>query len=589
VPRTQRKLLAALAGLVLFAVAVTGVLAERGLERARTARVERALEQQARALAEQAAAIPFDPGSRSALEALAARMAGATGARVTWIARDGDVLGDSEAPLARLSDLGSHADRPEVQAALAGRVGRAQRRSASVGRELTYLAVPVGADARGVVRLAVDAEAEDPAFAALHRSLLVSAGLGLAAAAAVAVARARRVLSPVREMRRIASALAAGDLDQPLPLRGGDELGEIARALQRMAEQLRERLASATREKEQLQAVLNGMVEGVLVVDPHRQILLANQRMREFFGVTGELRARTPLAAIRHAELADALAAAEDTDEPVSRAIEIAHPVHRTLRVHAARFPPSGAARAGTVAVLHDVTQLMLVEKMRRDFVANASHELRTPLAAIRGFAETLLGNRSLSEADRQAYLEVIDRHARRLGAIVSDLLVLSKIESREATFAPADLDVAKLAETLIRECRARSDEKRLSVSFAAEGSGHAWADPQACEQILTNLLDNAIKYTEPGGSIQLRIVDEPRGVRIEVSDTGVGIPERDLARIFERFYRVDEARSRAQGGTGLGLAIVKHLVHGQGGEIRVESQLGLGSTFSFSLPKPPA
>ena len=384
----------------------------------------------------------------------------------------------------------------------------------------------------------------------------------------------------------MASAIAAGDLSYRLPLRFGDELGEIAAALQRMSEQLRERAELATREKEQLQAVLNGMVEGVLVVDPDQRILLGNQQLRDFFGVASELRGRTALEAIRHAELAAVLKAAENADEPVSRAIEVAHPAHRTLRVHAVRLPPAGDARAGTVAVLHDVTELMQLEKMRREFVANASHELRTPLAAIRGFAETLLGSSALSDADRRAYLEVIDRHARRLSTLVGDLLELSKIESRETNLERAAIDIDKLAETLLHDWRPRLAEKQLTATLSSERPGIAWADAQSCEQILSNLLDNAIKYTEPGGSIALRIGGDDRSVRIDVADTGMGIPQRDLGRIFERFYRVDQARSRSQGGTGLGLAIVKHLVQSLGGEIEVESQLGRGSTFSFSLPR---
>lgn len=425
-----------------------------------------------------------------------------------------------------------------------------------------------------------------PLLGSLRTAWLVAAAIAIAVALLIGLALSGSVLRPIREMQRMASAIAAGDLSYRLPLRFGDELGEIAAVLQRMSEQLRERAELATREKEQLQAVLNGMVEGVLVVDPDQRILLGNQQLRDFFGMASELRGRTALEAIRHAELAAVLKAAENADEPVSRAIEVAHPSHRTLRVHAVRLPPAGGARAGTVAVLHDVTELMQLEKMRREFVANASHELRTPLAAIRGFAETLLGSSALSDADRRAYLEVIDRHARRLSALVGDLLELSKIESRETNLERAAIDINKLAETLLHDLRPRLAEKQLTATLSSERSGIAWADAQSCEQILSNLLDNAIKYTEPGGSIALRIGGDDRSVRVEVADTGMGIPQRDLGRIFERFYRVDQARSRSQGGTGLGLAIVKHLVQGLGGEIEVKSQLGRGSTFSFSLPR---
>ncbi len=589
VPKSQRKLIAALMGLVLFVVAVTGLLVERELSREQAARVQRELEQEARALAIQAQGLSFDANARPALDALADRIAAATGARVTWIAHDGAVLGDSDARIEKLADLGDHAQRPEIREAFAGRTGTARRRSSSVGRELFYVAVPVGDDARAVVRLAVDATQLAPDPGSLAPRLFAAAAIGLLAAALLAAALSGSALRPLREMRRMASAIAAGDLGYRLPLRFGDELGEIATALQRMAEQLRERAELATHEKDQLQAVLNGMIEGVLVVDPEQRIVLGNQRLREFFGLTSDSRGRTALEAIRHAELAGVLKAAENTDEPVAQAIDVAHPAHRTLRVHAVRFPPGPAPRAGTVAVLHDVTDLMQLEKMRRDFVANASHELRTPLAAIHGFAETLLANPTLGEADRRAYLEVIDRHAKRLGAIVADLLDLSRIESRATNLEPAAIDVASLAEMLLRDWRPRIESKRLNVTLASEQPAIAWADREACEQILSNLLDNAIKYTEAGGSIALRIGGDERSVRVEVRDTGVGIPERDLGRIFERFYRVDKARSRSQGGTGLGLAIVKHLVQSLGGAIQVESQPGRGSTFAFTLPRQPA
>jgi two-component system phosphate regulon sensor histidine kinase PhoR len=226
---------------------------------------------------------------------------------------------------------------------------------------------------------------------------------------------------------------------------------------------------------------------------------------------------------------------------------------------------------------------------MRREFVANASHELRTPLAAIRGFSETLLSSTQLADEQRRSYLEVIDRNARRLGTLVDDLLELSRIESGENALAREAVDVAGVAAGLLRDLEPRLVEKRLDAAAEASGAVLAWADPLAVWQILQNLLDNAIKYTEPGGRIRVAVAADAKRVRVQVSDTGAGIPERDLARIFERFYRVDKARSRALGGTGLGLSIVKHLVQSLGGEITVESELGRGSTFAFTLPRAPA
>ena len=243
-------------------------------------------------------------------------------------------------------------------------------------------------------------------------------------------------------------------------------------------------------------------------------------------------------------------------------------------------------ARLGTVAVFHDVTEIMRLEQIRRDFVANASHELRTPLAAISGFAETLLSNRSLSEGDRQRYIEVIDRHADRLTHLVTDLLELSRIESRKVELDVTGVDVAELSERIVEDLHEVTSEKDLIVSVERRGQPVARADAGALEQVLVNLVDNAIKYTEPGGEIVVRVEEDGDRVAVSVIDDGIGIPVEDQERIFERFYRVDKARSRELGGTGLGLAIVKHLVQSQRGTIVVESEPGRGSTFRVTLPR---
>jgi two-component system phosphate regulon sensor histidine kinase PhoR len=338
------------------------------------------------------------------------------------------------------------------------------------------------------------------------------------------------------------------------------------------------------RDEEQLRAVLEAMVEGVLVVDTRGAILLANPRLRELFDVHGEITGRRLLEGIRNADLDAILAESGSSDETVARSITLPGPTHRTLQVLAARFPSEGE-RAGTVTVFHDTTDLMRLEEVRRDFVANASHELRTPLAAIRGFAETLLESAALSPAEQKSYLDVIHRHAQRLSSLVEDLLELSTIESRSLKLEIAAVDVGRIAADLIADSRLRFEERRIAPSLQCEGGALALADARALDQILGNLLDNALKYTEPGGSIEVKVEKRLGRVRVTVADSGIGIPAEDTARIFERFYRVDRARSRALGGTGLGLSIVKHLVQAMGGEISVKSQLGRGSTFSFTLP----
>jgi len=473
-----------------------------------------------------------------------------------------------------------------VRQALVGHIGRSTRRSATIGRELYYLAIP--APGQGVIRVSVALRELEAAVTHLRQRLVVAAAVGLVSAILLSFAISRYALASIREVRRAADSIARGDLDDLPPLNTGDELGEISSAIRQIARQLRLRLEQATHEKEQLRAVLEGMVEGALVVDAKGVVLLANSRLREFFGVTTELVGRPVLEVIRHSELDDLLREVSRTNEGVSRNLVPGGPVHRTLRVQASRFPPGTGARTGSVVVFDDVTELERLEEVRRDFVANASHELRTPLTAIQGFAETLLSREQagdLGHEDRKSFVQVIDRHARRLTHIVSDLLELSTIETGKLRIEPSRLDVAEVVRSAIRDAQPRCRERRLAVSSEVVGDPHAWADPRALEQILTNLLDNAIKYTEPGGRIEVRVVG--RGARVQVSlrDTGIGIPEEDLVRIFERFYRVDRARSRALGGTGLGLSIVKHLVQSMGGEISVESRLGEGTRFSFSLP----
>jgi two-component system phosphate regulon sensor histidine kinase PhoR len=578
VPKIQLKLTAVLAALVAVVVTVTGLLAERSLRHRETARIARTLEENALLVKERAQGIRFETAGAPALDAIADRAAAILGARVTLIARDGSVIGDSDVSLEELDSLANHARRPEVRAALAGAVGTSKRRSATVGRSLFYLALPLDPELDGVVRLAVDLSDMEAAIAELRRELLIAGGVGLAAAIALGFGLSWFTLRPIEELRRVTASIARGDLERRVPRWDVEELGDIADAINRMGEQLRLRLEEVTREKEQLQAVLNGMVEGVLVVDAEGKIVLANTRLREFFEAPRAVEGRLPLEIFRNAAL-----------DEILKVISVGGAMPRILSVHAVAFPAGGRERLGTVAGFDDITELTRLEQVRRDFVANASHELRTPLTAIRGFAETLRHGDRLTDEERRSYLEVIDRHSHRLSSLVDDLLELSSLESGEAQLHRSRVDPAGIARSLIRDWGPRFAEKSLRVSLDDSGSELAWADPRALEQILTNLLDNAIKYTDPGGRIDVRISGNGQRVEISVRDDGIGIPDEDRDRIFERFYRVDKARSRALGGTGLGLSIVKHLVQKLGGQISVESEVGGGSVFAFTLPRAPA
>jgi two-component system phosphate regulon sensor histidine kinase PhoR len=394
----------------------------------------------------------------------------------------------------------------------------------------------------------------------------------------------RASLRPLREIAEVVGSIANGQLDRRLPRGAPDEFGRIAGAVNQMAGQLQARLRELTEDKERLQAVLSGMVEGVLVVDAEQRVVLANPRMRELFAFRGAAVGRPTWEVVRRVEVQQAIADAAAKGEPIVVNVSTEAPEPRSLQLHAVRFPASGPL-LGVVAVVHDVTEIRRLERMRRDFVANVSHELKTPLTAIRGFAETLRAT-EVPEAQQKAYLDVILRHAERLQNLIDDILELSRVEGRQEPFTPTDVDVARVAAALLRDVRPQFEARRLEASVAPGARGVAFADRRAVEQILTNLLDNACKYTEPGGRVEVRVQEGPSQVRLEVEDTGIGIPEEDLPRIFERFYRVDKARSRDLGGTGLGLAIVKHLAQAQGGEVSVRSKPREGTTFTVVLPR---
>jgi two-component system phosphate regulon sensor histidine kinase PhoR len=578
-----------LARTAAFAALLTLVLvgwdqcASRSLHERALAELDVSLEETARAIAAELGDRAIAEIPKEQLAALVANAAHHARARVTLIDAEGVLRADSEVTARNLPAIENHAHREEVIAAAAGGVGHATRTSHTVVRPLRYVAVP--APGGGVVRVSDDLTDVEQRVA-----LARSHALGLIAIAAVTALVLLNAFvwlfhrRPLAALRRMAADLAEGRLDVRPPRTGDPDLAPIARSIEQLAGQLRTRLREVSEDEAQLGAVLEAMVEGVLVVDARGTILLANSRLRELFDIQGEIAGRPLLEGVRNADLDAILAESAATDETVARSISLPGPSHRTLQVLAARFPSEGE-RTGTVTVLHDTTDLMRLEEVRRDFVANASHELRTPLAAIRGFAETLLESAALSPDDQKNYLEVIHRHAQRLSSLVEDLLELSTIESRTLKLEIAPVDVARTAENLIADSRLRLEERRINAALSSAERPLALADARAIDQVIGNLLDNALKYTEPGGTIEVRVELRLGRVRVSVIDSGIGIPPEDTARIFERFYRVDRARSRALGGTGLGLSIVKHLVQAMDGEISVKSELGKGSTFTFTLP----
>ncbi|MDR3579931.1 MAG: ATP-binding protein [Oryzomonas sp.] len=510
--------------------------------------------------------------------------------RLTLIAPDGRVVGDSEVNGANLGELQNHLDRPEVQAALASGTGISMRYSETLRTEMLYVAMTYGnGGTEGFVRLAMPLSYITNSSKALHRVVGFATLLIVLAALALSYFLSSLTSRPLREMATAAARIGRGESSVRIPASANDEVGELARVLNDMSARIEQQMQRLSSEKQQLDTILRGMGEGVMVTSTEGVISLVNPAFRKLFSLTGDVEGKKLIEISRHPDLLEvftALGAAEG-DELI-REITI-QPGEITLLTHWAPLTVDGR-KSGVVAVFHNISDMKQVENIRRDFVANVSHELRTPVSVIKGYAETLLDGALQSDADRAVrFVEIILNHSERLTALINDILTLSTLESRDMTLDlhPLDISGTMRKTYMLLEDNAHKKDIRLQIDIPA-GLPRVMADQGRVEQVIVNLLDNAIKYTPPQGLVTLLVRNDAdaRFLRISVADTGIGIPFKDIPRIFERFYRVDEARSRDQGGTGLGLAIAKHIVQLHGGEISVtNNEYGKGSIFSFTLP----
>lgn len=494
--------------------------------------------------------------------------------RVTLVDSGGAVLGDSEFSGAALSALQNHNDRPEIIEARRSGTGSSLRLSPSEGDEELYVAVTAGGGR--IARVSITTARLEDIVARARRDVIVSAIIALIIAVALAAVFSRQVSRPVTQLRDVATAIAAGDLSRRPVLSAPGEVGELSLAIQRMSEQLSSRLQALQDEDELLGALVESLDEGVVAVDRHRRVIRINHSGRQLLDARAEVPFSVDLLP-RDRVLAEALASAlrGDVVERVETRLG-----RRTIALTAR---PLGVG--GAVLALFDLTSLRRLETVRRDFVANVSHELKTPLTAIRGFAETLTTELS-ADAHHAQFAETIRTNAERMQNLIDDLLDLSRIESGGWAPTPARIDLAAAAEEAAAAYRDDAGKRGSRIEISIDPSATSLqADPVAVRQALGNLIENAVRYTPGGGAITVFSRSEDGRVVIGVRDTGSGIPREHLPRIFERFYRVDPARSRAAGGTGLGLAIVKHLVEAHGGHVRAESEVGRGTTVSLVFP----
>lgn len=508
----------------------------------------------------------------------------ASGARVTIVAASGLVLADSEADP---STMENHASRPEIRAAFESGEGRSVRHSATIGRDLLYYALrrdlPSGLPI--VLRFSSPGQQINLELADFRRRLWGGSVVILLLAGGASLLVSRSFSGRVERLKQFSRRVSEGDF-RPLPVeRNRDALEDLTASLNETAARLEQTIRTLQDERSLSSAILSSMVEGVAVVNSAERVVFVNRALVDILDLREEPRGgRALVEAARQTEIIAAV-------REVLRRKAVVHGEIVTGTVCQRHFamtvsPVKAGEASGAVVVLHDITDLRRLERTRRDFVANVSHEFKTPLTAIQGFAETLLGGAIDDREHRGRFLEIILDHARRLAQLTDDLLELSQIEADRMELEIRPVPVAKLIESCVETTRPRAAEKQLTLSIdCPPGLPEISGDRRRLAEVLQNLLDNAVQYTGPGGRITVSARPEGGNVVITVSDTGIGIPQADQARIFERFYRVDAARSREVGGTGLGLSIAKHLVEAHSGRIWVESEVGAGSRFSFSVP----
>ena len=560
------KLLAAFALVIATATATLDFSIHRTWEASLRQEIERNLRQKTVMFANR---VNTDRGHD--LQDVVSQEGQAAGARATVIDPQGKVLADSEAPSSTTED---QARTPEFDAALRGEIGSDVRQSRTVGVPFLYVAAPVEG---GAVRLAYPLSDVQAAIGRARHTLLLGSLLALAVAVLISVAVAAFTARRLERITQFAKRIAHGDLGARISENSGDEIGQLAASLDQTARQLEESFAALKNSQRQLETLLNSMQDAVITVGGDDRVQWANQAMNRL--VPQQARVNVPVVeTVRDPDFLRVVRTASAQRAPATARATSILP-GRTFDVTAGPLPGGGA-----VAVLRDLTESERVEKTRRDFIANVSHELRTPLTSIQGYTETLLDGAPENNHSRE-FLEIIRKNATRMSRLTEDLLTLARVESGEQRFLIQPVAPGELLQEAMQSFRELARTLNVELQVEDSASIQVAADPEAIHQVFSNLVENALKYAAAGGRVALGARLAPRGVEFYVKDFGPGIPSEHLPRLFERFYRVDKARSRESGGTGLGLAIAKHIVLAHHGSIRAESELNQGSTFLFVLP----
>jgi two-component system phosphate regulon sensor histidine kinase PhoR len=506
--------------------------------------------------------------------------------RVTVIAPSGEVIADS---FARTATMENHRNRPEIQTALNGQKGVAIRHSSTLDQNMMYIALPVQGDTgiTAVIRTALPLTAIEKNIRSTRNKVFGFLIFTVIAAAGVSWYVTRKIIHPLEEIKKGAQAFARGDLSNRLPVPDTEELSELARSMNQMAENLTNRIQEALNRQRELEAVHCSMQEGVIAIDNQEKIITINEAAARIFNFPApELKNKNILEVARNFELQSFIHSALSTHEPVEDDILVHRDTDHILNIHSSALWDSRDHRMGTLIIFHDITRIRRLEKMHKDFAANVSHELKTPLTTIKGFIETLQEMPDGPSDDRSGFLKILEKNVNRMIELINDLLSLSRLERLEGTgvrFAENQLSV--LIQGAVRVCDPLAEKKQIQIQMTCPEDLMVRVDPVLMEQAIVNLVENAVKYSPENARVDIIARSSGKDIEIDVKDAGAGIAKEHLPKIFNRFYRVDKGRSRQEGGTGLGLAIVKHIIQYHNGQITVSSVKGKGTTFHIRLP----